>query len=103
LSTKEYPAVRTFSLIPGIVSSEMSDMGPFAVYAKDEAEQAGAMSLYLASPRADYLKGSLVSVNWDLQEMQARKDSIEQGLLKLGYPGLCRDIGDKSTVEGADQ
>jgi hypothetical protein len=71
-------------LIPGIVASEMSDKGAFAVYAKDEAEQAGAMSLYLASPRADYLKGSLVSVNWDLQELLAEKEGIEKGLLKVG-------------------
>jgi hypothetical protein len=50
----------------------MSDTDPSAVYAKDEAEQAGAMSLYL------------VSVNWDLQEMSAQRDSIETRLLKVG-------------------
>jgi hypothetical protein len=62
----------------------MSDTGLFAVYAKDEAEQAGAMSPYPVSPRADHSKGSLVSVNWDLQEMSAQRESIEKGLLKVG-------------------
>jgi hypothetical protein len=75
-------------LIPGIVTSEMSDTDPSAVYAKDEAEQAGAMSLYLVSPHADCSKGSLVSVNWDLQEMSAQRDSIETRLLKVGGKSL---------------
>jgi len=51
----------------------------------DEAEQTGAMALYLASSRADYLKGSLTSINWDLGEMEARKADIEKGMLKLQW------------------
>lgn len=66
----------------------MSEMGPFAMYAKDEAEQAGALGLYLASPRGDYLKGSMTNVNWDLKETEARQDEIEKGLLKLKWIGL---------------
>ena len=84
----EYPTLRTFSLIPGIVSSDMNEMGPFAMYAKDEAEQAGAMGLYLASPCGDYLKGCLANVNWDVAETEAWEDEIKAGLLKLKWIGL---------------
>jgi len=66
----------------------MSEMGPFAMYAKDEAEQTGAVGLYLASSRGDYLKGSLTNVNWDLKETEAREDEIKEGLLKLKWIGL---------------
>lgn len=52
------------------------------MYAVDEAELAGVWGLYLASPRADWLKGSLTSVNWDLEEMETKKLEIERGLLK---------------------
>lgn len=58
------------------------------MYAKDEAEQAGAMGLYLASQREDYLKGCLAKVNWDVAETEAREDEIKGGLLKLKWIGL---------------
>ncbi|KAK3669606.1 hypothetical protein LTR78_010544 [Recurvomyces mirabilis] len=78
----EYDQLRTFTMLPGIVKTDLADP-KFYEYAQDEAEQTGALALYLASPRADYLKGSLTSINWDLAEMEARKSDIEQGILKL--------------------
>lgn len=54
----------------------------FGFYAKDEGEQTGALGLYLASERGDYLVGSLTSINWDLGEMEAHKEEIKGGLLK---------------------
>ena len=81
----EYSRIRSFTTIPGITRTDM-DMNPlFIPYAKDHVDQTGALALYLASSRADYLRGSLVSVNWDLEEMQAHKDEIEQGLLKIKW------------------
>ena len=47
--------------------------------AQDQPEQTGALALYLASSRADYLKGSLTSVNWDLEEMEERKSVEARG------------------------
>ena len=48
--------------MPGIVGSHMTR--PIArPYAVVNGMLTGAMSLYLSTPRADYLKGSLVSVN----------------------------------------
>ena len=48
--------------MPGIVESQMTVpmARPFAL---DNGLLTGAMSLYLSTPKADYLKGSLVSVN----------------------------------------
>lgn len=71
----------------------MSMHSGFVEYAKDEAEQTGALALYLASGRADYLKGSLTSVNWDLEEMEARKEDIEQGLLKVKWVPILPTSG----------
>lgn len=63
----------------------MSINSKFAMYARDEAEQTGALSLYLASSRGNYLKGSLTSINWDLEEMEERKGEIEKGELKIKW------------------
>jgi hypothetical protein len=52
----------------------------------DKPEQTGAVALYLASPRAEYLRGSLTSINWDIGEMEEHKTEIEKkGLLKIQY------------------
>ncbi|KAF2464762.1 short chain dehydrogenase-like protein [Lindgomyces ingoldianus] len=80
----EYPTLRVFSLMPGIVATEMAATS-FLPYAKDDAEQTGALALYLSSPRADYLKGSMTSINWDIDEMEAHKGEIEKGLLKIKW------------------
>jgi hypothetical protein len=59
-----------------------ADNDQFIAYAKDEGELTGALGLYLASPRADYLVNSLTSINWDLTEMEAHKEEIKGGLLR---------------------
>lgn len=63
----------------------MSDGSGFDKFVKDEAEQIGCLALFLASSQADYLKGSLTSVNWDLEEMKDHKEDIEKGLLKMKW------------------
>jgi hypothetical protein len=71
----EYPTLRTFTTMPGIVQSEMTN-DYWRPYALDHADLTGLQALYLAQPRADYLKGLMVSVNWDLETMEAHKDEI---------------------------
>jgi NAD(P)-dependent dehydrogenase (short-subunit alcohol dehydrogenase family) len=81
----EYPSLRVFTLHPGIVSTDLTDPD-FEPFALDEVELAGHLSLYLAQPRADYLRGSFVSVNWDVTEMEAHKEEIaEKKLLKMSW------------------
>lgn len=36
----------------------------------------GHFCLWLVSPEADFLKGKFVWVNWDVDELKARKDEI---------------------------
>lgn len=87
-SPAEYPLLRPFTLLPGIVATDMNAAHAASgngmdFYARDEAEQTGAFGLYLASsPRSDYLVGSLTSINWDVAELEAHKDTIRSGLLK---------------------
>jgi hypothetical protein len=72
-------------MLPGIVPSDLSDKDAFVPFAKDEGELSGVLGLYLTSTRGDYLKGSLVSVNWDLEEMEEHKEEILAGLLKIKW------------------
>jgi hypothetical protein len=71
----------------------MSINSEFAMYARDDAEQTGALSLYLASSRRDYLKGSLTSINWDLEEMEEEKGEIEKGDLKIKWVPTLEGTG----------
>ncbi|KAF2203256.1 NAD(P)-binding protein [Delitschia confertaspora ATCC 74209] len=86
----EKPNLRVFTVHPGIVAATETNRGmvvesltPFAI---DKGIQTGGLSLYLAQPKADYLKGSFISVNWDVDELEAHKSEItEKQLLKLGF------------------
>jgi hypothetical protein len=71
--------MRSFTLLPGVVSTALTAQNTeFLPFAKDKAEQTGGLALYLAQERADYLKGSLTSINWDIEEMEAHKKEIEE-------------------------
>ena len=53
----------------------------YEAFAEDEAELTGSFCLYLAQERADFLKGSLTSVNWDVEEVEARQGEVVSGKL----------------------
>ena len=74
---REYSKLRTFTLLPGIVATDIVT-DDFKAYAKDEAELTGSLALYLAQPKADYLRGSLTSVNWDVEDMEKHDHEIVQ-------------------------
>ncbi|KAF2016765.1 hypothetical protein BU24DRAFT_423122 [Aaosphaeria arxii CBS 175.79] len=81
----EYPGVRAFSVHPGMVDTDMA-MAPVRHMAIDPPELAGSFTLYLSTPKADFLRGKYLSVNWDVTEMEARAPEIkEKGLLKLTF------------------
>jgi hypothetical protein len=83
--TTEYPTLRIFDILPGVVVTPM--MGEaYRPLAKDHPDLLGMVSLWLAQPRADFLSGQLVSVNWDLETMEAHAEEIsEKNLLRLQY------------------
>ncbi|KAJ4365033.1 hypothetical protein N0V83_008649 [Neocucurbitaria cava] len=88
----EKPDLRIFTIHPGIVAVTETGRGAtvdaLTPFAKDKGIQTGGLSLYLAQRKADYLRGSFVSVNWDVEELEAHKDEIvEKKLLKLAFFG----------------
>jgi len=53
-----------------------------------EVELAAGAAVYLASPQAQFLSGRCMSANWDVDELEARKDEvIEKNLLKMDLRG----------------
>lgn len=71
----EYPSLHAFSILPGVVMTDLigEDFKPFA---KDDAELTGMVALWLAGPKSDFVRGQLVSVNWDLMEMEQHSQKI---------------------------
>ncbi|KAJ4324424.1 hypothetical protein N0V94_001322 [Neodidymelliopsis sp. IMI 364377] len=88
----ERPDIRVFTVHPGIVGVTETNRGAvvdaLTPFAQDRGIQAGGLSLYLAQPKADYLRGGFISVNWDVEEMQVHQAEIkEHKLLKLAFIG----------------
>ncbi|KAM0549512.1 hypothetical protein ACHAPJ_009328 [Fusarium lateritium] len=71
----EQPDMRVFMLMPGIVQTGMT-VDSLKPYAKDSPGLSGSWTLFLSTPRAEWLRGGIVSVNWDIEEMEAHKDQI---------------------------
>lgn len=85
--------------MPGIVVTEILNT-EFEMFAKDEVELTGSLVLYLAQPKADYLKNCLTSVNWDVEEMEAHKDEIvKKKLLQTSWVPILPCSGGKG-LEG---
>lgn len=57
----EQPDVRCFTLLPGLLKTAMTAEA-FLPFARDDPILAGGMTLFLGTPRADWLKGGVVSV-----------------------------------------
>ncbi|KAF1838655.1 NAD(P)-binding protein [Decorospora gaudefroyi] len=79
----EQPGIRTFSVFPGLVATDMPPK-QYLDFARDDPMLTGGLSLFLCTERAEWLRGSVVSVNWDIEEMEEHKTEIlEEGLTKL--------------------
>ncbi|KAJ5556159.1 oxidoreductase short chain dehydrogenase/reductase family [Penicillium frequentans] len=80
----ENPHVTAYSLSPGIVLTSMT-LDSFKPFAKDTAELTGAVTVYLAAKRPEYLSGRHLSVNWDLEELGTRQSEFASSdKLKIG-------------------
>lgn len=94
----EYPNIRTFITIPGIVATEALEAW-LLPYANDAVELTGALSWYLSTNRADFLKSSLISVNWDVETLERHQDEVQRGALKLRWlEQLPRAAGDGKDI-----
>ncbi|KAF4956386.1 hypothetical protein FSARC_11587 [Fusarium sarcochroum] len=87
----EQPNVRVFMLMPGIVQTGMT-VDALKPYAKDSPGLSGSWTLFLSTPRAEWMRGGIVSVNWDIEEMEAHKDQIVSENL-LGRAFLNAKLG----------
>lgn len=69
------------SVHPGGVRTELGLSMPEYTHAHlmDEPELAGDMMVWLCKERRDWLKGRYVSANWDVKELEAKREDIEGG------------------------
>ncbi|KAI1452829.1 NAD(P)-binding protein [Annulohypoxylon moriforme] len=81
----EHPGIRTFTLLPGLLKTAMTAKD-FLPFARDDPMLSGGLSLFLCTPRADWMRGCVMSVNWDIEEMEAHKEEIiREGRNKLAF------------------
>ena len=53
----------------------------FTPFAKDTQALTGGFTLWLDTPKADCVEGGFLSVNWDVDELEAHADEIKEGKL----------------------
>lgn len=85
----EQPSLRVFSVHPGLYEAEngrrvvVDALKPFAI---DTAALTAELTLWLDTPKADFLKGSYIRSKWDLNELEPPKaKTLEEKLLSLGF------------------
>jgi NAD(P)-dependent dehydrogenase (short-subunit alcohol dehydrogenase family) len=71
----EYPNVVSVSMHPGMVESPMTLDG-FRKFSKDTPELAGGAAVWLSTDKAAFMNGRFLDVNWDVEELEARKEEI---------------------------
>ena len=76
----EHPSITSVSLDPGIVPTDMAFNVPFlAPFMRDTPELVGGTAVWLATDDKRFLSGRKLSVNWDVEEVERRKDEIVSG------------------------
>ena len=81
------PNITAVALHPGAVDTDMMPVY-MKRFALDKPELAGAVAVWLCSGDRSWLNGRYLSVNWDVNELHAKKDEIVgQDLLKVRLSG----------------
>ncbi|KAF3765748.1 NAD(P)-binding protein [Cryphonectria parasitica EP155] len=70
----ENPGLHIVNIQPGLIQSEMSRKSGHP--GTDHIDLPGHFCLWVASPEASFLRGKFVWVNWDVDELKARKEEI---------------------------
>ena len=55
----EHPEIRAYTIDPGLPHTKMT-LPDFVPYAKDDPALTGGLSLFLSTPKADWLKGQTI-------------------------------------------
>ncbi|KAJ5733708.1 hypothetical protein N7493_002494 [Penicillium malachiteum] len=75
----EHPTITAVSLDPGILPTEMARKVPYlADVLLDKPEVVGGLSVWVSSGDKNYLSGRWLTSNWDVEEIERRKDEIVQ-------------------------
>ncbi|KAK7977173.1 oxidoreductase [Apiospora saccharicola] len=77
-----HPHLRVYHLQPGIVDTDMNRAagGVAALGYEDHVSLPAGFMLWLASPEAAFLKGKFLWSNWDVDELKARAEEIENSM-----------------------
>lgn len=93
----EQPNLRVFSVHPGLVEAENGRgvvIDAFTPFAIDKAALTAGLTLWLSTPKADFLKGGYIHSNWDVTELEQHKSEIvEKKLVKLGFLNAQLQVG----------
>ena len=87
----EHPNVLAAGVHPGLVETDMLQ-DSFRPFAGDHPELVGGTAVWIASlgnkGEGDWLKGRFVNSNWDITELEQRKEEIaKEGLLTTQLAG----------------
>lgn len=104
----EHPELSVFSFQPGVIATDMNRESGYKPQVEgeelewkgvgkdtgallagyDDPSLAASFMVWLASPEARFLKGKFVWANWDVDELQARREEIEgTPFLSIGLQG----------------
>jgi NAD(P)-dependent dehydrogenase (short-subunit alcohol dehydrogenase family) len=94
--TQENPEITAVSLDPGLVATDMGRSVPYlAQFLHDTPELSGGFAVWLATGDKKFLTGRYVAANWNVEELENRKEEIMDGNLltfgmkgKFGLPGV---------------
>ncbi|KAF9877430.1 short chain dehydrogenase reductase [Colletotrichum karsti] len=83
----ENPNVTAISVHPGLVATEMT-LDMFRPFAFDTPALVGGTAVWLCGERARFLGGRFVACNWDVEDLEARREEVVgEGLLTVGITG----------------
>ncbi|KAK9770054.1 hypothetical protein AB5N19_03099 [Seiridium cardinale] len=90
----EHPNLRVFNLQPGViqatgVASKAAAQGGYSWPQQDTLELPANFMVWLSSPFASFLRGRFVWANWDVTELEAKRQALDENpaLLTLGLNG----------------
>jgi NAD(P)-dependent dehydrogenase (short-subunit alcohol dehydrogenase family) len=85
----EEPEVSFISVHPGAVATDMATKSELTGIPLTDAALAANFILWVTSLEVDFLKGRFVWVNWDVDELKAKKNEIlQQNLLQYTLGGF---------------
>jgi hypothetical protein len=87
----EHPTVTSVCIDPGVVETSWTDIQALQFLlplGRDMFELVGAMGIWVASRDISFLSGRYLSINRDVEELEARREEVlQRDLLMLCHQG----------------